>query len=381
MRTPTPQAPALFIASEVYRAANHGRRHPLAIPRVTLAMDLCRALGWLDGDSFIDSPMAGEADLARFHNPLYIAAVRAAERDGDLPMEAKRRHHIGTNGNPIFDGMFRRPATACGGGLLAARLLMTGGARVIHAPGGGQHHGRPDRASGFCYFNEPALTILGLLEQGAERVAYLDLDAHHGDGVQDAFADDPRVLTISIHEAGRWPMAKDAAGPGSAADRAGGGARNLPVPPGFSDSELDFLMQAAVLPLLSEFEPDAVYLQAGADALADDPQSKLALSNGAIWRAVAAVRHLAPRLLVTGGGGYNPYAVGRCWAGIWATLSGQTIPDRLPPEAEACLRDVVWHHRLGRGAPEHWFTTLADPPLLDPVRDEIKALARTTLES
>jgi acetoin utilization protein AcuC len=95
-----PQARALFIASEVYRAANHGRRHPLAIPRVTLAMDLCRALGWLDGESFIDSPMAGEADLARFHDPLYIAAVRAAEWDGELPIEVKHRSSTACSAGP-----------------------------------------------------------------------------------------------------------------------------------------------------------------------------------------------------------------------------------------------------------------------------------------
>ncbi len=342
-------------------------------------MDLCRALGWLDDSNFIDSPQAATADLARFHDPLYINAVKAAERDGTLPDDAAQRHHIGVNGNPIFDGMFQRPATACGGGLLAARLLMSNQAKIIHAPGGGQHHGRSDRASGFCFFNEPALTILAMMEHGADRVFYLDLDAHHGDGVQDAFDDDDRVLTVSIHEAGRWPMARDGGGIGDVSDRAGGQARNLPVSAGFNDHELEYLMEAAVLPLLADFAPDAVYLQAGADALGDDPQSKLALSNLAIWRAVATVRDAAPRLLVAGGGGYNPYSVGRCWAGIWATLCGNAVPEALPHAAEACLRDVVWHHRLARNAPEHWFTTLADLPNAGPVRDEIKHLARITL--
>jgi acetoin utilization protein AcuC len=374
----------LFIASEVYRATNHGRRHPLAIPRVSLAMDLCRAFGWLDDKNFIDSPCATPADLQRFHHPNYIAAVAAAERDGQVPAEIAERYHLGVNGNPIFDGMYRRPATACGGGLLAARLLMAGEARVIYAPGGGQHHGRPNRASGFCFFNEPVLSILAMLEHGAERVFYLDLDAHHGDGVQDAFADDDRVLTLSIHEAGRWPMPRESVGAsdigcGALTDRAGGWARNLPVPAGFNDDELEYLMQAVVLPLMTDFDADAVYVQAGADALADDPQSKLALTNLSLWRAVAAVRNVAPRLLVAGGGGYNPYAVGRCWAGIWATLCDIDIPDHLPDSAEACLRDVVWHHRLGRNPADHWFTTLVDPPVASPVREDIKDLARQIL--
>ncbi|MEK9753992.1 MAG: acetoin utilization protein AcuC, partial [Rhodospirillaceae bacterium] len=182
-------ADAAFIASEVYRSTGYASRHPLAIPRVSLAMDLCRALGWLEG-AYIESPRATPAELERFHDPAYVAAVAAAEQAGAVPEEIARRHHLGINGNPIFDGMFRRPATACGGGMLAARLLMAGAYRAIYAPGGGQHHARPDRASGFCFFNEPVLTILALLDHGAERVFYLDLDAHHGDGVQDAFAAD-----------------------------------------------------------------------------------------------------------------------------------------------------------------------------------------------
>jgi acetoin utilization protein AcuC len=369
-----------FVASEVYRSTSYASRHPLAIPRVALAIDLCRALGWLE-DAYIDSPRATPADLARFHDPAYIAAVAAAEAAGAVPDDVAKRHHLGINGNPIFDGMFRRPATACGGGMLAARLLMAGQYQTIYAPGGGQHHARPDRASGFCFFNEPVLTILSLLDHGAERVLYLDLDAHHGDGVQDAFVADPRVMTVSIHEAGRWPMARGEAetGPGSPADRGGGLARNLPVPAGFNDSELDYLIEAAVLPLIAEFAPDAVYLQGGCDALADDPQSKLALSNAAVWRAVAAVANVAPRLIVSGGGGYNPYAVGRCWSGLWATLSGRDVPARLPADAEACLRGVVWHHRLGRTAPAHWFETLADAPRPGAVRSEIKALAKGAL--
>ena len=169
-----------------------------------------------------------------------------------------------------------------------------------------------------------------------------------------------------------------AAGPGSVLDRAGGHARNLAVPAGFNDSELDFLIETAVPPLVADFAPEAIYVQGGCDALADDPQSKLGLSNGAIWRAVAAVAAVAPRLVVTGGGGYNPYAVGRCWAGLWATLSGREV-QRKPRHEGSNLRDVVWHHRLGRTAPEHWFETLSDVPRPGPIRAEIEALAEAAL--
>ncbi len=368
---------AKFIGSEIYRDSSYGRGHPLAIPRVSLAIDVMRAEGWFNDQNYIDSPEADAAYLQRFHTPAYVTAVINAERDQDADPAVRARHNIGINGNPIFPEMFRRPATAVGGGALAADLVRDGG--VIYNLGGGQHHGRPDRASGFCYFNEPALTIGKLLQGGVQRIFYLDLDAHHGDGVQDAFHDDARVFTLSVHEAGRWPMTRgnaDDTQPGGSDDRAGGTACNLPVPPGFNDDELAALIDAVILPLISAFKPDALYVQCGADALGDDPQSKLVLSNIALWRAVHAVRDLAPRVIVGGGGGYNPFSVARCWAGVWAVLSEQDIPDRLSASTQTLLRDVVWHHRRAREAPTRWFETLADPPNHGPISDEVKSLIR-----
>ncbi len=372
-----------FIGSEIYRRSSYGAGHPLAIPRVSTTIDLARALGWLPDEQYLDSPVASAEELARFHDRDYVAAVAAAERAQGVDPESRRRYNIGCNGNPVFPEVFRRPATACGGSLLGARLIRDGG--IVYNPAGGTHHGRPDRASGYCYFNDPVLAILRLLDGGLMRVFYLDVDAHHGDGVQAAFADEPRVLSVSLHEDGRWPMVRGrAAGVGTASDRGGGYARNLPVPPGFHDGELAFLLDRAVLPLAAGFRPDAVVLQAGADALADDPQSKLALSNRAIWRVVAAVKGLAPRLLVLGGGGYNPWSVARCWAGVWGVLNGGLAPDgppeRLPAAAEAVLRALHWRHRDGRRPPEHWFTTLADPPSTGPVRPEVRRLPALVLQ-
>ena len=168
-------------------------------------------------------------------------------------------------------------------------------------------------------------------------------------------------------------------GSGSLQDRAGGTARNLPVPEGFNDSELDYLMEVAVQPLAEEFAPDAVVLQCGADGLKEDPQSKLALSNRALWRVVAWARRTTPRLLVLGGGGYNPWSVARCWSGVWATLNDFEIPERLPPVAKALLRDLSWRHSQGRNPPEAWFTTLADAPRPGLVRSEVKAAAAAVL--
>jgi acetoin utilization protein AcuC len=365
-----------FIGSEIYRSSSYGSRHPLAIPRVSTCIDLCRALGWLPDEVYIDSPRATPAQLMRFHAPDYVAAVQDAERRQKVCEAHKRRFNIGVNGNPVFGEIFSRPATACCASILAGRLLARGG--VIHSPAGGTHHGRRDHASGFCYFNDPVLAILSLLDHGARRVAYVDVDAHHGDGVQDAFHDDGRVLTVSIHEAGRWPNRRGGDA-GGVADRAGGLARNLPVPRDFNDSEMSFLLESAVLPLLDAFEPDALVLQCGADALEEDPLSRLSLSNRALWQVVAALKDIAPRTLVLGGGGYNPWSVGRAWAGNWAVLNGFDIPRRLPPEAEAVLRALNWRHSKGRNPPEHWFTTLADKPRHGPIRPEVRALPRAVL--
>ena len=386
MTEATDTAPPRFIGSEIYRRSTYGGRHPLAIPRVSTCIDLCRALGWLPpaefpGEVYIDSPRATPEQLARFHDPGYIAAVQRAEAEQGLPADLQERFNLGRNGNPIYAEVFRRPATACGASILAGQLLAAAPG-VVHSPAGGTHHGRPDRASGFCYFNDPALGIMAMLDGGLSRVFYLDVDAHHGDGVQAAFHGDPRVFTLSIHEGGRWPMKTDAKGDGvgSPADRAGGQARNLPVPEGFNDSELDYLMAAAVLPLVEAFAPEALVLQCGVDGLAEDPMSKLALSNGALWRVVRQVRALAPRLLVLGGGGYNPWSVGRAWAGVWASLNDFDIPARLPPQGEAVLRALQWRHSRGRNPPEGWFTTLADTPRGGPVRRAVLDLAAAVLQ-
>jgi acetoin utilization protein AcuC len=353
-----------LIGSEIYRRSVYGAKHPLSIPRVSTTLDLIRALGWLDPARYIDSAPASPAELARFHAPDYIAAVERAEAEGAVDERTRERYNIGRNGNPVFPEIFRRPATACGATLMAVDLIAEGG--VVHSPAGGTHHGRPDRASGFCYFNDPVLGILKMLDRGLERIFYVDLDAHHGDGVEDAFAVDDRVLTVSVHEAGRWPKT------GLLTERRGGMARNVPVPAGFNDSELGFIVAEALLPLGHRFRPEALVIQCGVDGLADDPQSGLMLSNRAYWSAVARLAGLAPRLLVLGGGGYNPWAVARCWAGIWGILNGHELDRPLPVAAQELLASLRWNHSRGRQPPAHWMTTLGDQPRPGPVRKEIE---------
>ena len=367
MPLPDPRRRPVMIGSEIYRGSSYGPKHPLAIPRVSTTLDLCRALGWLPEEAYVDSPRATPDDLARFHHPDYVAALQRVEATQHATEEDRARFHIGARGNPVFRQVFSRPATGAGGTLLAARMTRDGG--IVQVPGGGTHHGRPDRAAGFCYLNDAVLGLLAWLDQGLTRVLYLDIDAHHGDGVQDAFHDDPRVFTVSIHEAGRWPFT------GTAEDRAGGAALNLPVPEGFHDDEMRWLLHQAVLPLARAWRPEAIMLQCGADAIAEDPLSRLALSNVAHREVVAAIMPLAPRLIVLGGGGYNPWSVARCWTGVWGVLNGHAMPDALPEAAQAVLRGLSFGRAVGRDPPAHWFTTLADAPRRGVVRATVQRLA------
>lgn len=359
----------LFIGNEIYRRANFGAKHPLSVPRVPATIDLIRALGWLPDDVYFESSQASREHILRFHDADYLDALRQGERDQALPDDLRQRHNLGKMENPIHDTMYTRPATSAGAMLAAADLLAAvppeGARAIVYSPAGGTHHGRPDRASGFCYLNDLALAILRLLDHGVGNIYYVDFDAHHGDGVQDAFHDDERVFTLSIHEDGRWPFT------GAVNDRAGGHARNVPVPRHFNDQELDMIVDRVVVPIGQALRPDIVIIQCGADALADDPLSRLELTNNALCRAVGRTAALADRVLVTGGGGYNPWSVARCWTGVWATLNGFDIPDRLPDSAEAVLRGLTWSRAAGRNPPDHWFTTLADPDIVHPVRDEI----------
>lgn len=351
----------MFIGSEIYRGSSYGGSHPLRVPRVSTVMDLSRALGWLEG-RYRTSPRAKPAALMAFHTVQYIAALQAAETGGISP-EAMARHHIGTLANPVFPQIYSRPATGAGGVLLASELLADGGA--VYVPGGGTHHGLPDRANGFCYLNDPVLAIMALRRMGL-RVAYVDLDAHHCDGVEFAFAGVPEVLLISVHEEARWPFT-------GLLGVAGGNCVNLPVPAQYNDSEARLVLHEMILPRLQRFAPQVIVLQAGADALLEDPLSRLALSNNAYVEALRAIRGLAPRLMLLGGGGYNPWSVGRCWTLLWAELSGQAVPEVLPEAAQAVLRALSWG---GGGRPlpaAGLLTTLQDAPREGAIRPELRA--------
>jgi acetoin utilization protein AcuC len=333
-----------------------GPGHPLAPVRVELTMRLARSLGVLDAPGVaVTAPApATDADLQLVHTPEYIAAVRRAGESGLSP--ELFRFGLGTADDPVFPGMHEASALVTGATLAAARAVALGSAEHAVNIAGGLHHAMADHASGFCVYNDPAIAIVALLDQGLERVAYVDIDVHHGDGVQAAFYDDPRVLTISLHEhpATLFPgtgRPSETGGPG-----AEGYAVNVALPAGTPDAGWLRAFHAIVPPLLRAFEPQLLVSQHGCDTHWMDPLANLRLTIDGQRAAHAAIHRLAHetaggRWLLTGGGGYElVQAVPRTWTHLLAEASGRPVD---PATATPDEWRTYTRQRTGRDAPEH----------------------------
>ncbi|MEU1899032.1 acetoin utilization protein AcuC [Nocardiopsis dassonvillei] len=333
-------------------AYDFGPQHPMAPIRVELTMALSRELGVLDapGVGLLDVEPASDELLSLVHDPAYIKAVKRAGRT----LEPDDAHMLGTSDNPVFKDMHDAAALISGASVAAARAVWSG--ETAHAANiaGGLHHAMRGNAWGFCVYNDPALAIAWLLEQGAKRVAYVDVDVHHGDGVQNAFYNDPRVLTISLHEspATLFP------GTGQASETGGpdaeGYAVNVALPAGTGDNGWHRAFDAVVPPLLHEFQPEILVTQQGCDTHALDPLANLTLSVDGQRRAYAELHELARktaggRWLLFGGGGYGlVHVVPRAWTHLLGEAAGRPIdPDTETPQG---WRDFV-RQRTGELAP------------------------------
>lgn len=301
-------------------------------------MRLATGLGLFeDGDYLVEPESAAPDDeLLRVHTPALLQAVRAS---GEDPSYAALDHGIGTDDVPAFRGMHEASAMAVGATLTAARLVASGEADHAVNIAGGLHHALPDRASGFCVYNDIAVAISWLLDHGFDRIAYIDIDVHHGDGVQAIFWDDPRVLTMSIHESGTTLF------PGTGFPHeiggvdAKGSAVNIAVPAGTSDAGWLRAFNAVIPPLIEEFKPQVIVSQHGADSHADDPLAHLAISVDGQRAAAAAIhrlahRHAGGRWIAVGGGGYEwACVVPRSWTHVMAIALGTPVdPQTLVPQ-------------------------------------------------
>lgn len=330
-----------------------GQHHPMDPVRVDLTMRLADELGVLgaDGLPLVAAPLADEDLLLTVHSPAFIEAV---QKTGADPSRVDLARGLGTEDNPTFEGMHHASAHIVGATVEAARRVWAG--EVVHAANitGGLHHAMPDRASGFCVYNDVAVAIQWLLDNGAQRVAYVDVDVHHGDGVERIFWDDPRVLTISLHETGQMLFP----GTGFPEDIGGAGAEgsavNVALPPGTADAGWLRAFHAVVPPLVREFAPDVLVTQQGCDAHIEDPLAHLMLTvdgQRASYEALHALAHEVcdGRWVVTGGGGYAVVdVVPRAWTHLLAVVGGRPVgPEVMVPEG---WREYVMM-RWGRQAP------------------------------
>ena len=328
---------AALIGSEIYRNSQFGGKHPLSIPRVSAVLDLIRAIGICDKEEYKTGPCAKPELLQRFHTPEYISILKKTEMSQKISQIDAKTYNIGSLSNPVFPEMFKRPATSVGSSLLAADLVADGGR--AYSLGGGLHHGMSGYANGFCFLNDLAFAINRLRELGIQRVAYIDLDAHHCDGVTAAFPEDENLFIVSAHEDKRWPFT------GGVDENLVDRFLNIPLPSRCNDTEYLFIFEKLVFPLLERFQPEALIIQGGADALEDDPMSRLSLSNQVLWKILTMLLGQSQRVILTGGGGYNPWTVSRLWTGFWALMSGRPIPENLPSEAISLLKSLSWQRQ------------------------------------
>lgn len=339
---------------------NFGPDHPLAPVRVELAMELARSLGALEGARVISEvDPASDEELARVHHEGLIDAVRTASLD---PQRLDLRFGIGTSDTPAFAGMHEAAARVAGATLAAARAAANQNVHAVNLAGG-LHHAMAAQASGFCVYNDIAVAIADLLEQGLTRIAYVDLDVHHGDGVQSIFWNDPRVLTISIHESPLTLFPHTGEPTETGGPQALGTAVNIALPAGTGDQGWLRALHAVVPDLLQAFQPEIVITQHGADAHRDDPLAHLRLTIDGQRLGHAAAREWADtyaggRWVAVGGGGYSLVSV---VPRTWAHLVGEVTGARIPPATS-----IPSHYRefavmrAGESSPEV-MTDGADP--------------------
>jgi acetoin utilization protein AcuC len=354
-------SPTALVYSPEYLSYRLSATHPLQPVRLEMAAALMEAYGLLDRPDVVRlAPrVATDAEIERFHHHAYVQAVRAARPDHPGAFD---RFRLVPTDNPVFADMHDASALVVGGSLVALEAVLAG--QLAHAfnLAGGLHHAMPERASGFCIYNDVAVAMATARERGL-RVAYVDVDAHHGDGVQWGFYEDPDVLTISIHESGRFlfPGTGEVEEQGKGA--ALGTAVNIPLEPYAGDAAFERAFTEVVEPLVQAFRPDLLVTQHGCDSHATDPLTHLATTASLHERLTQRLHALAHaqaggRWLLTGGGGYQLFmVVPRAWTLVLAAAAGVDLPDRLPDNWVALCRE-----RNGGQAPEH----LRDAPVSIP---------------
>jgi acetoin utilization protein AcuC len=338
-----------FIYTDAYVDFDYGPTHPLKVIRLKLAYELIRAYGLLSlpHAHSIQPRKADEEDLAIFHSHDYLDALRQVNAEGFG--KSLYQYGLGPGDNPIFEGLYDWSLWVTGATLQAAGYVAEKGYDIVFSIGGGLHHAQSGRASGFCYINDAVVAISKLVQQG-KRIVYVDIDAHHGDGVQKAFYRTDRVLTVSLHETGHTLFPGTGFEEETGEGEGEGYSVNLPLPPFTADDVYVWAFEEVVPPLIEAFKPDLVFTQLGVDTFIQDPLANLHLSIFGFEKIVRRLKDLAPRWVALGGGGYDISNVARAWALAWAVMNDVELDEALPGSyVESSARWGVHEKRLREG--------------------------------
>ncbi|MGV8075013.1 MAG: acetoin utilization protein AcuC [Syntrophobacteraceae bacterium] len=321
---------SIFVYSEEMSRFNFGSDHPFIPERASKTLELSTRYGIMNHPWMkILEPQFLDIELLQlFHEPAYLKLLRESSERGFRPEMLERG--LGTTDNPVIHGIYEWSLRAAEGTHEALTQIMDGNALVAFSPLGGFHHAMPGYAEGFCYINDIVIGIKDVLRRfPGSRIVYIDLDAHHGNGVQHAFYYDPRVLFMSLHETGRmlypWGGFETEMGEGEGR----GFTVNVPLEPGTDDEVYGFVFDAVVPPLIRSFAPDLIVALLGADTLISDPLTHMMLTNNGYQKAVRSLMSLCPRIIGLGGGGYDLFRTARCWTLAWAILNHLEPMDEL----------------------------------------------------
>ena len=362
---------AVFVYSDDQLGYSFSETHPFNQKRIVLTVDLLKSAGLLDQTDIIAPRMATDAELLLAHDEKFINIVKKAGK-GEIANSVGEMYGIGTEDTPIFPNMHEASAMLVGGTLTAVDEVMSGRARHALNLGGGLHHGFKGRASGFCVYNDSSVAIKYMQQKYGARVLYIDTDAHHGDGVQWSFYDDPEVCTLSIHETGRYLFP----GTGNITERGNGlgyGASfNFPIDAFTEDDSFLDIYRTAIAEVVESFKPDVILTQNGVDAHYFDPLTHLYGTMKIFEEIPRIAREMANkycegRWIAVGGGGYDIWrVVPRAWAHLWTAMSGREAPTGPLP--------AKWLETWQKESPVPLITTWEDPtPLYKPIprKDEI----------
>jgi len=322
---------AVLVFSTKFGSHSYGPNHPLKVERLQLTMDLIGAYGLFDDPErpWVEAQEADEQDLLLTHSPEYLAILKQAN-SGQAPPQAWE-YGLGSGDNPVFNGLYDWSLLVTGATLECIRQIRENNCQIAFNIAGGLHHALSDRASGFCYINDPAVGIDRMIQDGL-RVVYLDVDVHHGDGVEKIFYNTDQVLTISLHQHGHTLF------PGTGfPDEMGQGpglgyAVNVPLAPGTDDDLYFSVFMEVVPPIVKAYQPDVLVTQLGVDTLTTDPLAATNLTTNGFCKLVQEIKSWDLKWVALGGGGYNVMNVARAWTMAWAVMKGVELPEDLPEE-------------------------------------------------